>query len=56
MNSQKMWQMRKKFCPRSHDPPSVTKEGILLTKDKEIEDEATKEFTERLDNSEMKEH
>ena len=54
MNPQKMWQMRKKSC----DPPSVmqTKEGILLTTDKEIEDEATKEFTERLDNSEIKEH
>ena len=52
----KLWQLKKKLCPNSRDPPSamLDSQGNLLTSVKAIEDRALEVYSKRLKPNEMK--
>ena len=58
LNTQQMWKLRKRMCPKSRDPPSamLDSNGNLITSDKAIENEAIKEYTKRLEPNKIEEH
>ena len=57
INSQKFWNLKKKICPKSKDPPSamVDSDGNLLTTLEDIENRAIEVHTERLKPNQIKE-
>ena len=58
INSHKFWNLKKKICPKSKDPPSamIDKDGNLLTTHEDIEKKAIEVYTERLKPNEIKKH
>ena len=56
-SSGKLWNLRKKLCPRSRDPPTAMKaaDGSLVTNVEKIKDMAITAYEKRLRNRPMKE-
>ena len=50
MNEKQIWNLKKKLCPKSKDPPTamLDKKGTLLTDNKAIERRAVKVYKQGL--------
>jgi hypothetical protein len=56
INSNKLWQLKKKLCPKLPDPPTamINKDGHLVTSNIEIKELALDTFEKRLERNERK--
>ena len=56
-SSGKLWELKKKMCPRSRDPPTAMKDkdGIIVTNVEKIKEMAVNAYEERLKNRPIKE-
>ena len=56
-NSGKLWNLKKKLCPKVNDPPTalVDERGNIITSDEAIEELTLSTYTKRLENRPIKE-
>ena len=57
VNSNKLWQLKKKLCKKATDPPSamINSEGDLITSNSDIKKEALKTFSTHLERNPINE-
>ena len=56
LNSNKIWKLKKKLCPKMSEPPSakVNKQGKLVTNEADIKELYTQTFVDRFKPREIK--